>query len=901
MNIDELTRYGVDSELIDTWRDCGHERLLPVQWLAVQRYDLFAGKNLIISAPTSSGKTFVGEMAAAKAMHDKGKVFYLVPLKAIASEKFRTFRERYGRGGARVVASSRDYREYDQAIDDQDFDIAVVVYEKMQQILARNSRALHGVRLVVADELQMLTDKTRGADLEMLLTQLKLSDASFQFLGLSAVLKDSVCLSRWLDAAFLECAQRPLELHQGIVFRGEFHYRTYNSHEDGVETLPGEHKGPPWRVILSTAAGLAEQGEQSLVFVSDKASSRGMAVSASEVCQGAPATEAIEQLMDLEETQSRDMLLECLQRGVAFHNADMSLAERAIVERGFREGEIWIICATPTLATGVNLPAKNVLLDPMLWDKDRRTGSFFKRDLTKAEYDNMSGRAGRLSMAEEFGRSILVARSPFEYRALRAKYLDGQLEDLQPQLSSRDLTTHTMNLIAAGLAHTRQGIAEFLANTLTGMIHWRALTDHRERFHRKIAAAVKRCIELRLVKEEDGVLVATSLGELCAVKGISANTGNRIRRWLDAVRLRRSFPEIEAIYMLCRTQEARDQHVNMSTEEYRSWKYSKLLAQKLSLEAAQFFGEVVTDRIYQTYEEVKAMKMALMLDEWAAGHRAIDIEGEFESLAGTIRAAGEVCGWLANATAAVADMLELPEQQVRALQDLSTRLVWGVPDEGVPLCRVGVRGFGRTHVQKLLGAGIADMEALRVMSEKSLRDVLGKQMGPAVWKFIDRASRRRQRRRPATGRARQVEPRDVDAGQPNAPAEQFNCRDRFHFDGTAIKRRTVITVNGVQHEIPNKTFAILLRLAMQLQEDGVGWVQKGEFGDNPQQIMSRARKDIRGLLTDPSVDVLESDAYGSYRLSVPPGNVTFDWAGIGRHWDGQIKRLSALCAVGASK
>ncbi len=110
MNIDELIKYGVSPDLIDIWRTSGHERLLPVQWLAVQRYDLFAGRNLIISAPTSSGKPFVGEIAAVEAMHDKGKVFYLAPLKAIASEKFRTFRERYGRTGARVGASSRDYR-----------------------------------------------------------------------------------------------------------------------------------------------------------------------------------------------------------------------------------------------------------------------------------------------------------------------------------------------------------------------------------------------------------------------------------------------------------------------------------------------------------------------------------------------------------------------------------------------------------------------------------------------------------------------------------------------------------------------------------------------------------------------------------------------------------------------
>ena len=120
------------------------------------------------------------------------------------------------------------------------------------------------------------------------------------------------------------------------------------------------------------------------------------------------------------------------------------------------------------------------------------------------------------------------------------------------------------------------------------------------------------------------------------------------------------------------------------------------------------------------------------------------------------------------------------------------------------------------------------------------------------------------------------------------------------FDGAAIKRRMVIAVRGVQHEIPNKTFAILLRLAMQLQEDGVGWVRKREFGENPQQAMSHARKDLRGLLTDPSIDVLESNAYGSYRLSVPPHNVTFDWDTISAHWDVQVSRVAEARAVAAT-
>ena len=88
MHISELGKYGVKASLIDLWLACGRERLLPIQQIAVERYGLFAGESLLVSAPTSSGKTFIGEMAMANVVSQRGKAVYLVALKALATEKF---------------------------------------------------------------------------------------------------------------------------------------------------------------------------------------------------------------------------------------------------------------------------------------------------------------------------------------------------------------------------------------------------------------------------------------------------------------------------------------------------------------------------------------------------------------------------------------------------------------------------------------------------------------------------------------------------------------------------------------------------------------------------------------------------------------------------------------------
>jgi helicase len=124
MNTSELIRYGISSSIIDVWEKSGLKSLLPVQTMAVRKFDLFGPGNLIVSAPTSSGKTFVGEMAAVKNALENKKVFYCVPLKALAEEKYHEFKRKYEKYGIRVAVSTRDRREYDEKINAGELSIA---------------------------------------------------------------------------------------------------------------------------------------------------------------------------------------------------------------------------------------------------------------------------------------------------------------------------------------------------------------------------------------------------------------------------------------------------------------------------------------------------------------------------------------------------------------------------------------------------------------------------------------------------------------------------------------------------------------------------------------------------------------------------------------------------------
>jgi len=168
MRMNDLVRYDVPPEIIQLWKTRESTQLLPLQEVAVKQYDVMGEGNLLIQAPTSSGKTFVGEMAAVKTALRRKKVIYLVPLKALADEKYRNFSDKYSEYGIMAVFSSRDHREWDRDLEAGDFSIAIVVYEKLAQLLVRRPAHIEEIELVIADELEILSDPERGAAIEIL-------------------------------------------------------------------------------------------------------------------------------------------------------------------------------------------------------------------------------------------------------------------------------------------------------------------------------------------------------------------------------------------------------------------------------------------------------------------------------------------------------------------------------------------------------------------------------------------------------------------------------------------------------------------------------------------------------------------------------------------------------------
>jgi len=714
MKMNQLIRYDVPPELIVLWRTRESETLLPLQEMAVKRFGLFEDGNLLIQAPTSSGKTFIGEMAAIRTAMRRKKVVYLVPLKALAEEKFRDFKEKYTDYGLKVIISTRDHREYDADLEQGNFSIAVVVYEKLSQLLVRRPERIEEIDLVIADELELLSDPERGATAEILLT--RILQAQCRIIGLSAVIGGADKLAQWMNGVLVYYERRPVELRYGVLHEGVFKYRTYNEFGEGAEPLLDTHTESPWEVLTQNIAVFVDRGEPCLIFVKAKHESRRGAELLAQRMDLPTANTAIEELRLLETTRARDSLLDTLSHGVAFHNADLSPEERQIVEQAFRAGEAKILVSTSTLAAGMNLPAQNVFITADKWRYDQRLGIPWKTPILRTEYENMSGRAGRYGAGHAFGRSLLIATTPFDCETLWRRYIDGEREHIEPRLAKEPLEDHILRLIASRFCRTTQELLQFLESTLTGKWVW-ADTYTLEEIEFRIRAAINRCVDAGVVTAhpEDGRLEATPFGLAVAAKGLGIATARELEHWIHESETR-DWSDIDLIFAAASTPDGRIFQVMLTAREYEHADYPrqlKRLTRDEELAADVPMNRIRNCNLQPFFEEVRAIKIALFLNEWIDHLPTCDIEENYNTMAGQLLSAADQVSWIIDATAAIATALGGRGAFIERIKTLAERVQHGLHEPALPLARLHLGGLTRNGIGALAAHQLLTPEALR--------------------------------------------------------------------------------------------------------------------------------------------------------------------------------------------
>lgn len=465
-SLESLIGAGFPEAVVDAWATA-IPSLNALQVSAINDYGLLGGDHLVVSAPTSSGKTMIGELAGLRAVLDRRRAIFLLPLKALVADKRRHFERTYGSFGIRTVEATGETDDVSPIILGK-YDVALLTYEKFAAIALAFPHVFAQAGVIVVDEAQMIADEGRGASLEFLLTLIRMGrrrGIEPQLIALSAVIGDTNGLEDWIGGKLLRRNERPVPLDEGLLLHsGDFRY--INSATGSEQTARGavsriHHKGSSQDWVIPLVRRLVGEGQQVIVFRETKGEARGCAKYLADTLALPCADEALRRLPAFDPSQASQALRASLKGGVAFHHADLTAEERRVVEEEFRrEGSgLRVIAATTTLAMGVNTPANSVVICGL-----EHPGP---TPYSVAEYKNLAGRAGRLGYAER-GASYLLALSPREEHDLWRRYVTAEPEDLRSRFLDRDTDPRTLivRIIAsaarAGSGVSRAQVVDFL-------------------------------------------------------------------------------------------------------------------------------------------------------------------------------------------------------------------------------------------------------------------------------------------------------------------------------------------------------------------------------------------------------------------------------------------------------
>ena len=620
----------------------GIEQLYPPQAETVDA-GICAGENVMAAIPTASGKTLIAQLAMLTA---DGPGLYIVPLRALATEKHATFSEL---PGVDVGIATGDYDS--PAAELADHDIVVATSEKVDSAIRSGASWVDDIGCVVVDEVHLLGQADRGPTLEVTLAHLRRLTPGVQLVALSATVANADEIADWLGAELVESDWRPVDLRTGVADADAVRYNDETIDPLGIDAaeLP-----PNADLDTETTARLVDgalaDGGQSLAFVRSRREAeslaerlRGDADETGDDDTQADREAVATEIETLDGTVTGQRLADCVRDGVAFHHAGLRSGHRALVESAFRNRTLDAICATPTLAAGVNVPARRVVVR----DQQRYTGSGTEW-LPVLEVHQMCGRAGRPHL-DPYGEAILVDTDDPE--ALAERYLDADPEAVESKLASEAaLRTHVLSIIASGFAETEAGILDVLAATFYA--HQTPVDD----LAGIVAAVIKELIEMGLVVRSsiDGtddadsrVLAATEIGATVSTQYITPETGVRIVEGLRTAEEMTDPTALTALEIICDTPDMHDTYLG-NEERAAIYEY----ARRHAGEFTTAMGEA--DEFERWLE---AVKTARILAEWSEGATIETLVDRYRLGPGDLDSRIERADWLLSAADAVADVL----------------------------------------------------------------------------------------------------------------------------------------------------------------------------------------------------------------------------------------------------
>lgn len=656
----------------------------PAQKAVIESGYLEDKSNYIISIPTASGKTVLGILPALKTILNGGKAVYAAPLLSIQNEKVKEFKafEEHGIKVGKHPSNS---------------DLSVMVFESFDALTRFSWNVLREVDTLIIDEFHMIGEYSRGPTLESAITRAKIINPSLRIIALSATLKNIDEIEQWLDGKTVAHDYRPVPLNKEVLDAEMFNTKNKND------------------VIVKIVEKAIEDNSQALSFVSTRRFTESLATYVAKKIDKKTTKEqkhkfkqVADKLLEVPKkkgslpTTTCLKLAEAAEKGVVFHHAGLFNEQKEIIEDEFRNGNILMITATPSLMYGVNLPSKYVVIrDHTRWTSNGPAS------IPVFDYEQMSGRAGR-PQYDDVGYSYLVAKTMDEAFDLEARYVNGEIELTNSKLiDNKDaIYKQIIAQIASSLSKNLDDLNDFFGKTLYGfqMKNNPSMSMFaQDSLNWELESALEFLLQNGIIRATPKGLKTTDFGNLIAKSNYAVETAVKIKEYVSTME---KLNPAEMIYALAETPD-------LPLISFKGRKSKDPVRDKLS-ECGLFAVDIGNPEA-----------TAVSLIEWIDERNEYEIENAYNVYSASTRRSAYEASRLVKFAKNTLEVLG-NYSNLKDMDYLSARLYYGVKEDIIPLV-VGVKRLGRKRA-RLLMKTFGDN--LSEASEKDLQKVEG--IGPKL-------------------------------------------------------------------------------------------------------------------------------------------------------------------------
>jgi len=718
-----LTQHAFPPSVIDVLTASGITTLHPPQAEAIRK-GVLDKKNVVMAVPTAAGKTLIAELCMLKSiLQDGGKALYIAPLKALASEKYHDFKNKYEALGIKIGIATGDLDSPSKYLDR--YQILIATAEKVDSILRNKAGWLiNSLTVVVLDEIHFIDDESRGPTLEILTARIKQLKPDIQILALSATISNAQEVAGWLGANLALSHWRPIPLKEGVYFNERIMFNN-----DSIRLVKEEVDDDLGKLTMDTLRG----GGQVLVFVNSRRSAQA---AARELC---PCVSTILKpdekkiLNDLANEISEDhsatkvckKLAEIVKAGCAFHHAGLTPKQRHLIEDHFKRNIIKVICSTPTLAAGVNLPARRAIIR----DCKRYASGLGSVYISTSEYKQCAGRAGR-PQYDDYGEAVLIAKSLSDQSTLFERFILSKPEPVTSKLGSESaLRIHILSSIAAGYVSDINSMFDFLKHTF--LSYQSPGVDLVS-----IVGEIFDYLRMNGFIDKSGFkFFTTPFGNITSRLYIDPMTALVLREGLTKINEGKSFSTFGLLHMLtcCPDSEL----LNVGKSDYEEL---EILAHKIEDEL------IITPnnlpQLQDVYTYYATLKTMWLWSRWIDEEKEETMCDDFNVGPGDIYRHVESAGWLLHAAGMVAELLHY-KKLTFDLEALRSRVRYGIKEELLELAALD--GVGRVRARMLFKHGYHNLADLKGATADHLASIktIGKSLAQSIVTQIHRPTKKR--------------------------------------------------------------------------------------------------------------------------------------------------------------